>query len=127
MNYLSLEQVLAIHAAVIKTHGGNPGILNLGMIDSAVAQPQMTFGGVELYPTLPEKAAALGFSLTSNHGFADGNKRVGFTAMDTFLRLNGFKITAAVEDAESVSLAVAAHQMSRDDYTNWVRGHIAPV
>jgi death-on-curing protein len=127
MEYLSLEQVLAIHAAVIAAHGGDPAIHDPGLIDSAVAQPQMTFGGVDLYPTLPDKAAALGFSLTSNHGFKDGNKRVGFTAMDTFLRLNGFRITALIDEAEAISLAVASHAMSRDDYTDWVRAHITPL
>ena len=127
MNYLTLEQVLAIHAAVIEAHGGDPTIHDLGLIDSAVAQPQMTFGGVDLYPTLPEKAAALGFSLTSNHGFKDGNKRVGFTAMDTFLRLNGFRIAAPVDEAEAVSLSVASHTMNRNDYTKWVRQHVAPL
>jgi death-on-curing protein len=127
MNYLSLEQVVAIHAAVIETHGGDPAILDIGLVDSAVAQPQMTFGGADLYPTLPEKAAALGFSLTNNHGFKDGNKRVGFAAMDTFLRLNGFRISSPIDETESVSLAVASHKMSRDDFTDWVRAHIEPL
>lgn len=127
MIYLSLDQVLEIHAECIRLHGGNPTILNLGLVDSAVAQPQMTFAGVDLYPTLVEKAAALGFSLTSNHGFQDGNKRVGFTAMDTFLRLNGYKIVAPLDESEAVSLAVASHAMSRDPYTEWVRQHVVPL
>jgi death-on-curing protein len=127
MNYLTLEQVLAIHAAVIAAHGGNPDIHDIGLVDSAVAQPRMTYGGVDLYPTLAEKAAALGFSLTKNHGFRDGNKRVGFTAMDTFLRLNGHRVVADVDDAEAVSLAVSDRKMNRDEYTEWVRQHVAPV
>jgi death-on-curing protein len=127
MNYLTLEQVIAIHAAVIAAHGGDPGVHDLGLVDSAVAQPRMTYDGVDLYPSLPEKAATLGFSLTANHGFKDGNKRVGFTAMDTFLRLNGYRTAADVDNAEAISLAVADHKMSRDEYTEWVRQHVAPV
>jgi death-on-curing protein len=127
MIYLTLDQVLDIHLACIQAHGGNSTILNLGLVDSAVAQPQMTFGGIDLYPTIVEKAAALGFSLTSNHGFQDGNKRVGFTAMDTFLRVNKYKIVAPIDEAEAVSLAVASHAMARDAYTEWVRLHVVPL
>jgi len=127
MNYLNLEQVLAIHAAVIEAHGGEPAVHDIGLVDSAVAQPRMTFGGVDLYPALYEKAAALGFSLTKNHGFKDGNKRVGFTAMDTFLRLNGYRVTAEIDEAEATVLAVSDGSMSRDTYTEWVRTHITPL
>jgi death-on-curing protein len=127
MNYLSLEAVLAIHAAGVKAHGGTAELHDLGLVESAVAQPRMTFGGEDLYPTLADKAAALGFSLTSNHGFKDGNKRVGFTAMDTFLRLNGHRIVADIDDAEAVSLAVSDHRMPREAYAEWVRNHVQPL
>jgi death on curing protein len=127
IRYLTLYQVLEIHAEVIRLHGGDATIHDMGLIDSAVAQPQMTYDGEDLYPTLVDKAAALGFALTSNHGFKDGNKRVGFTAMDVFLRWNGYKVVAPVDDKESVSLAVASHKMSREEYTEWVRQHIEPI
>jgi death-on-curing protein len=127
MIYLTLDQVLEIHAEAIRRHGGDPAIHDLGLVDSAVAQPQMTFGGVDLYPTLVEKAAALGFSLTTNHGFKDGNKRVGFAALDIFLRLNGYKVEAAVDDAEAESLGVADHKITRDAFTTWVRQHVVPL
>lgn len=127
MIFLSLEQVLGIHAAVIEAHGGDAAVHDLGLVDSAVNQPQMTWDGEYLYPTLGEKAAALGFSLTTNHGFKDGNKRVGFTAMDTFLRLNGHRITAPIDEAEAVSLAVSDHRMNRAEYTAWVQAHITPL
>lgn len=60
--------------------------------DIAVAQPRMTFGGEDLYPTIIEKASALGFSLINNHPFIDGNKRLGHAAIETFLVLNGFEV-----------------------------------
>jgi death-on-curing protein len=69
----------------------------------------------------------VGFSLTANHGFKDGNKRVGFTAMDVFLRLNGHKIVAPVDGAEAVSLGVASHTITRDEFTDWVRQHVEPL
>ncbi len=127
MNFLTLEQVLAIHAEVIRLHGGDPGIHDQGLVESAVYQPQATWEGQYLNPTLAGMAATLGFSLTSNHGFKDGNKRVGFAAMDVFLRLNGHKIAAPVDEAERVILAVASHTMAREEFTEWVRSHVVPL
>lgn len=127
IEYPTLEQVLAIHADIIRLHGGNPAIHDLGLVDSAVARPKDTFDGHDLYPTVPEKAAALGFSLTANHGFKDGNKRVGWTTMDVFLRANGFRITATVDEAEAVSLAVSDHKMTRPEFTDWVLRHVEPA
>ena len=69
-------------------------------VQSALAQPQMTFGGQDLYPTLESKAAALCFSLVTNHPFIDGNKRIGHAATETFLVLNGFALEAGIDDAE---------------------------
>ena len=84
----------------------------------------MTFGGQELYPTLVEKAAALCFSLVMNHPFVDGNKRLGHAAMETFLLLNDFEVQATVEDQERVILSLAAGQMRRDEFTEWLRHHM---
>ena len=85
MIYLTLEDLLEIHRRVIESTGGSDGIRSIPLLDSAVARPQATFGGIDLYPALPEKAAALLHSIISNHPFVDGNKRTGFTAMDVFL------------------------------------------
>jgi death-on-curing protein len=127
MTFLTVEQVIEIHAEVIRLHGGDPGIHDLGMVESAAYQPQATFGGQYLNPTLTDMATALGFSLTCNHGFKDGNKRVGFTAMDVFLRLNGHRIAAPVDEAEQVALAVAAGTLTREEFTDWVRRHTVPL
>lgn len=127
MIYLTLDEVVQLQAAVIAQSGGLPGIKNAGMIDSAVAQPQMTFGGQDLYPTLAEKAAALGFSLACNHGFEDGNKRIGHAAMEVFLVLNGHEIDAAVDEQERVFLTLAAARMTREEFTTWVQQHVRPI
>ncbi len=84
----------------------------------------MTFGGQDLYPTLAEKAAALGFSLIANHPFVDGNKRIGHAAMETFLVINGHKIDADVDEQERVVLAVAEGEMEHDAWTIWVQNHL---
>jgi death on curing protein len=99
MRYLTQDEVLELHQAVIEQSGGASGIRDLGLLQSAVAQSRMTFAGTDLYPTI-EETAALGFSLTGSHPFVAGNKRVGHAAMETFLVLNGRQIAAAADEAE---------------------------
>jgi death-on-curing protein len=82
MRFLTLSEVLELHRQVMEQSGGLLGIRDLGALESALAQPRMTFGGVDLYPTLIEKASALAFSIINNHPFVDGNKRVGHAALD---------------------------------------------
>ena len=96
----------------------------MGLLESAVAQPRMTFGGQELYAALADKAAALAFSLIKNHPFADGNKRVGHAAMETFLLLNGWEIDAGVDEQERVILRLAAGEIGREAFAEWVRTHV---
>lgn len=82
MRYLTLGEVVALHRAVIERTGGASGIRDLGSLESALAQPRASFGGADLHASLPAKAAALGFSLTLNHPFLDGNKRTAHAAME---------------------------------------------
>lgn len=123
---LDFEQVLLIHARLIAQSGGSEGIRDRNAIESALAQPLMAFGGQDLYPTLAEKAAALGFSLIANHPFVDGNKRVGHAAAEAFLRLNGFQFDAPVDEQESIVLRVAAGEAGREEWTRWVAEHLKP-
>jgi death on curing protein len=122
--YLTLAEVLELHRRVIEATGGSRGLRDLGAVQSALAQPQMIFGGADLYPTLADKAAALGFSLIRNHPFVDGNKRIGHAAMETFLFLNGYELAAGVDEQEQVILGVAAGTTNRDAFASWVRGHV---
>jgi death-on-curing protein len=111
---------------VVEQSGGGSGIRDLGLLESAVAQPSITFANQELYPSLADKAAALGFSLVMNHPFVDGNKRVGHAAMEVFLVLNGLEIAADVDEQEQVILRLAAGEIRREEFTMWVRGHVVP-
>ena len=86
--------------------------------------PQATYGGEDLYPTIVDKASSLGFSLIQNHPFIDGNKRIGHAAMATFLILNGFEIDAAVNEQEQVILTIASGNMKRDDFAVWLHVHV---
>jgi death-on-curing protein len=124
MRYLTLAEVLELHRRVIAQSGGANGIRALGGIESALAQPQMTFDGKELYPTLASKAAAICFSLVMNHPFYDGNKRIGHAAMETFLVLNGCELVAEVDNAEQTILQLAAGKLTRDELLAWVTEHL---
>lgn len=125
MRYLTVNEVLESYDRIMQQSGGLVGIRDMGaLVESAVAQPQMTFDGDELYPTIVEKASALGFSLIQNHPFADGNKRTGHAAMETFLVVNGYQINASVDEQVNTILKVASSEMSREEFTEWLRAHI---
>jgi prophage maintenance system killer protein len=76
IRYLTLAEVIELHRAILEQVAGSGGIRDLGALESAIAQPRMTFGGEELYPTITEKASASGFSIVMNHPFVDGNRGV---------------------------------------------------
>ena len=124
MRYLTLGEVVELHRAVIEKTGGMAGIRDLGALDSALAQPGATFGGVELHLSLVDKAAALCFSLVRDHAFLDGNKRVGHAAMETFLVLNGSEIEASVGEQERLMLDIAAGRLSRNEVAAWLRENV---
>lgn len=126
MKTINLEELLALHRRVIASSGGSDGIRDMNAIESALAQPEMSFGGEELYPSLEEKAAALGYSLVKNHAFVDGNKRIGHLAMEFFLVRNGFEISSSTDEQEQVILRLAAGEMEREEFVEWVRAHITP-
>ena len=98
MVFLTLDRVVEIHRRLIEQTGGASGVRDFGALESALAQPEMTFGGEELYPTLIAKASALLYYFVMNHPFADCNKRVGHAAMETFLVLNGHELGATIDD-----------------------------
>jgi death-on-curing protein len=126
MRYLTLGEVVALQQRIIAATGGAAGIRDLGTLESAVAQPRASFGGEDLYPGVIEKAAALGFSLVMGHPFLDGNKRTGHAAMETFLVLNGYEVSAPVDEQERVMLQLAAGDLLRDDFVEWVRSRALP-
>lgn len=123
IRYLTLEEVLDLHCQVIAASGGRPGVRDQGLLESALAQPRMAFAGVGVYPTLAQKAAALGYSIIQNHPFLDGNKRVGHAALETFLVLNGWELSCDASEQERIILAVASGAQNREDFSAWIVRH----
>ena len=127
MRYLTVGKVLEIYNRVMEQSGGGVGIHDLGALESAVAQPRMTFNGEGLHPTIAEKASALGFSLIQNHPFIDGNKRAGHAAMEAFLMYNNYEISASVDEQVGIILGVASGKVDRQVFTDWLRDHITEL
>lgn len=124
MRYLKLNEVIELHRQLIRQFGGSDGIRDIGALKSAIAQPRMTFGGEELYPTIIKKTVALGFSIIQNHPFVDGNKRIGHAAMEIFLVLNGYEIDASTDEQENVVLQIASGKSGRDEFEDWLRSRL---
>lgn len=124
MKVLTKRIILKLHADLIKMYGGTDGIRDEGLLDSAVNAPLQTFGGVELYPTILEKAARLGFGLIKNHPFVDGNKRIGVHAMVVFLDVNHVSFAYKDENLIATALSVAAGTLDYEGWLQWLREHI---
>ena len=123
MRYLELKQVLWLHRRLIETSGGALGVRDMATLESAITQPMMSVGGVDAYPGLIDKAAALCFSLVCNHPFVDGNKRIGHAAAEVFLLLNGHggnelkALTRELHHRTEMFLCVCDwYRMARDVY-----------
>ena len=122
MKVLSKHQILMLHSMLMEQSGGMEGLRDEGLLDSAIHLPLQTFGGQELYPTILEKAARLGYGLIHNHPFVDGNKRIGTHAMLVFLDINNVVVT--YEDLIAAILRVASGDMDDLGLLEWLKGHV---
>jgi death-on-curing protein len=123
VNYLSVEQVLFIHARLIEETGGTHGVRDLNMLMSALGRSQATFDDEDLIPDIFTKAAALLEALILNHPFIDGNKRTGVVAVGLFLQQNGYRLTAKNEEIVSIGLGVAQAKFNLDELADWLKAN----
>lgn len=123
MIILSKEQVLELHASLIKATGGSDGIRDEGMLDMALNNPFQTFGGKELYPSIQAKAARLCFGLVKNHAMLDGNKRLGTHVMLVFFALNGYELSYSQKELSDVILALASGDIGEREILQWIIEH----
>ena len=120
IRYVTKDDALDIHAISIARYGGIDGVRDEGLLESALAQPMQTFGGVDLYPSLAEKAARYAYGIIKNHPFADGNKRTGAAVLAVFLRANGCRFKPRAKDFQATVLAVADGSMDFDGLVRWI-------
>ena len=113
----------AVHVDQVREHGGLPGIRDENALESALARPRQkwAYGNERDLATL---AAAYGFGLVRNHPYRDGNKRMGFLAIATFLGVNGHELDATDADVITHMIGLAAGNLSEDDLAAWIRAHV---
>lgn len=124
--WLQAEVLIAVHEAQLAEHGGAPGTRDTGLFESAIARPF----NLDAYglpdgraPDVADLAASYGYGISRNHPFIDGNKRTGFVAVELFLRLNGWQLTALDGDCVVTMLAVAAGDIPEGAFADWLRIH----
>lgn len=125
IKWLSIDRVLAIHQRQVAEHGGDAGVRDIGLLESALSRPQ----NIEAYEPGADIArfgAAYAFGIVKNHPFVDGNKRTGYVVMETFLVKNGFELNAAVTDKYLTFLRLAEGSLTEDALTAWLRDRIVP-
>ena len=120
---LSKSQILLIHDQLITETDGSSGLLDEGLLDSALNAPFQTFGEEDVYPSLQQKAARLCFGLVKNHPFVDGNKRIGAHAMLVFLALNGVELQHSQTELSDVILRLAAGEIEAQELLRWILSH----
>jgi death-on-curing protein len=124
--FLTMDEVLAIHAHQIERYGGALGLRDRGLLESALAMPAATFGGETLHPSLHEQGGAYLFHLVKNHPFVDGNKRVGLACCLAFLRLNDLRIDASDDELVELVFGVAEGRRSKAEVAVFLHEHAAP-
>jgi death-on-curing protein len=121
--YLTLEEVLTLHAALIARHGGAPGVRDKGLVESALARARSGY-----YGSLSEQAAALLQSFAMNHAFVDGNKRVAWASSMVFLRMNGYRVRVSADDAERFLIdQIIVGRAEIVAIAGWLESHMSAV
>jgi len=122
-DFLTLDEVLAIHAHQIRCYGGSSGLRDRALLESALAMPPAAFGGERLHASVWEQAAAYLFHLTKNLAFVDGNKRVGLSCCLVFLRLNGRRVGATDDELVELVEGVAGGAVTKSDVAVFLQSH----
>ena len=125
MIVFDIETIENLHKIVVEYSGGSAGVREYGLLDSAINSIYQTFMGQELYPTIIEKGARLGYNLISNHAFVDGNKRIGILTMLTFLKVNGIELNYTDDDLIYLGLSTAKNSISYENLVDWLKNHLA--
>lgn len=120
---LTKDQIIKLHEAIYVRYGGSCGVLNDGMLDSALQAPFQTFGGKELLPDTKDKIIRLAYGLIKNHSFRDGNKRIGALVLLVLLELNGYHVNATNEEFADIIMGIAASEKDDEDLKKWIELH----
>ena len=122
--WIDAAVIYAVHNQQLAEHGGSVGVRDAGLLESALARPQNLVAYGE--PDVHDLAAAYGYGIARNHPFIDGNKRTAFVAVELFLSLNGFNLTATDVDCVITMLALAAGELREEAFARWLRANTTP-
>ena len=125
MKKLTKEQIIMLHSELIRKTGGVDGLIDEGLLDSALNAPFQGFGDMDTFPSIQQKGARLGYGLICNHAFVDGNKRIGAHAMLVFLSLNGIELEYTQQELSDMVLNVASGVLQFEDMVKWIIKHQA--
>lgn len=123
IKFLDKKTILAFHKDQIETYGGKQGLRDEGLLESALAQPQASFGGNYVHDSIFKMAAANGFHIAKNHPFFDGNKRTALVAMYTFLYVNGYQLEANKKSLYAVMIDLANGKIKKDELADFLEGN----
>ena len=123
MIWITVEDVIRLHSQVIRTTGGLDGIRDRNALESAMSAPLQTFGGEELFPDALGKIARLGYGLTRNHAFIDGNKRIGALVVQLLLKWNGYVLVLKTGELSDMFISIADGTSGEDDLLRWLQRH----
>ncbi|NJM44577.1 MAG: type II toxin-antitoxin system death-on-curing family toxin [Brachymonas sp.] len=123
--WLHREVMLAVHDEQLAEHGGQFGVRDMALFDSALARPQQVAAYGE--PTVARLAASYGYGIARNHPFLDGNKRTAFVAVELFLMLNDYRLAADDASCVLTMLDVAAGEIGEEEFVTWIEAHLAPL
>lgn len=124
MIWVSAEDVISIHARVIQKSGGMDGLRDRAALEAAIAAPLQSFEGQDLFPTVLEKIARIGYGLASNHAFVDGNKRIGAMMVQLLLGWNGYSLQLQRGELADMFIAIADGQVGQEELLAWMRAHL---
>ena len=123
MKKITFEQLVVFHKKIILKTGGSVGVRDEGLLKSALARAEATFDGQELYTPDERKIAVISHSLIANHGFVDGNKRIGISAMVLLCKLNDIGLKYTQQELIDLGLAVANNIKNEEGIFNWIMTH----
>ena len=124
MKMIGAEEILIFHKKIIKQTGGLYGVRDIGLIESALNRASVTFDGIELYKSIEDKISVITYGLIKNHGFVDGNKRIGVSTMLLLLRINDIQIHYTQNELVQLGLGIADGSLDEKEINKWIKSHI---
>ena len=123
MIVLAKEQIIKLHEYLIRETGGSQGLRDESLLDAAMHAPFQSYDGIDMFPSIQQKAARLGFGLVKNHAFIDGNKRIGAHVMLVFLALNKIELVYEQSELSDVILKIASDEYGFPELLQWILNH----